>query len=237
VIPSIDLRDGKVVRLYQGDYDRQRVFSDDPMGVALEWQRQGAPRLHVVDLDGALLGAPGNLEVLRELAGRVAVPLQAGGGIRTLDTAHEVLGMGVQRIVLGTAAVEDPDLVRELLRLFGQEAIVVGVDARDGMVAIRGWKESTTASATELIRWMTALGVGRFVVTDIARDGTLTEPNFHSLAQVVQSTPAAVVASGGIASLDHLKRLAALGVEGAIIGSALYTGTLDFRQAVRAMEA
>ena len=147
MIPSIDLRGGKVVRLYQGDYDRQRVFSDDPMRVAMEWQRQGAPRLHVVDLDGAVLGAPGNLEVVHELAGRVAVPLQAGGGIRTLDTAHEVLAMGVQRIVLGTAAVEDPDLVRELLRRFGQEAIVVGVDARDGMVAIRGWKESTTASA------------------------------------------------------------------------------------------
>jgi len=235
VIPALDLREGEIVRLYQGDYHRQTVYSGDPLAVALEWERQGAPRLHIVDLDGAIAGSPVNLEVVSTIVSRVHVPLQLGGGIRTLETAQRIMDMGVDRIVLGTAAVEEPALVQEALNRFGDQAIIVGVDAREGRVAVRGWLEQAAVSATELVHRMTALGVRRFLFTDIGRDGTLTEPNFDSISQVVQSTEAAVVASGGISSIDHVKRLAEMGVEGAIIGSALYTGRIHLQEALQSL--
>jgi phosphoribosylformimino-5-aminoimidazole carboxamide ribotide isomerase len=232
IIPSIDLRGGRCVRLYQGDYDKETVYSDDPLGVALQWQEMGAPRIHIVDLDGAASGTQANLEVLRLLGKSMDVPLQVGGGIRDMSSAESIMDMGVQRIVLGTSAVESPSLVEQVCRRFGTEAIVVGVDARDGLVAIRGWREISSITAMGLIHRMTALGVGRFIYTDISRDGTLSEPNFQALEDLIEDCDAALVASGGISSIEHLERLAALGVEGAIIGKALYTGDIDLREAI-----
>ena len=232
VIPAIDLRDGRCVRLYQGDYDRETVFSDDPTSVALRWQDMGAPRLHVVDLDGAATGVPANLEALRRICEAVSVPIQTGGGIRSLESAERVLDMGVQRFVLGTIAVEDPALVEQACRRFGAEAVVVGVDARDGMAATWGWREATDVSALDLIRKMVALGVRRFVYTDISRDGTLTSPNFGAIEEIAAGCDASLVVSGGVSSAEHVERLASLGVEGVIIGRALYTGDVNLEEAI-----
>ena len=232
VIPAIDLRHGRVVRLYQGDFKKETVYSQDPVQVAQEWEKAGAPRIHVVDLDGARNGSPANLDVVGRIAASVKVPLQVGGGIRTLDTARSVTGLGVARIVLGTAAVRDSKLVREACQTLGPEAVVVGVDARDGKVVIQGWLESASVAARELMHEMAALGVGRFIYTDVGRDGTLKGPNFQAIAALVEEIGVPVIAAGGIASVEDLERLAALGVEGAIVGVALYTGAIDLREAI-----
>ena len=235
VIPAIDLKGGRCVRLYQGDFQREEVFSQDPVAVALGWQEQGAPRLHIVDLDGAALGRPMNLEAIKRIAGAVDVPLQVGGGVRDLDVAGDLLGSGVQRVVLGTSAVEAPDFVSRALESFGPEAVVVSVDARDGRVALWGWKEQAEVPALEHLARMGRTGVRRFVYTDISRDGTLTEPNFSAVAEVVAHTGLPILAAGGIATVEHLVRLAALGVEGAIIGRALYTGAISLPSALEAV--
>ncbi len=223
------------MRLYQGDYARETVYSEDPVAVALRWQELGAPRIHVVDLDGAASGAPANLEAIESIARAVELPVQMGGGVRDMETAERALGMGVARVILGTGAVEDPSFVERACSRLGREAVIVGVDAKDGMVAVRGWQESTNLSALELIHRMAGLGVVRFVYTDISRDGTLTEPNFQAVEEVASTAGVAIVAAGGIASVDHLKRLASLGIEGAIIGKALYSGDIDLREAVSAI--
>lgn len=235
IIPAIDLRQGRVVRLYQGDYRRETRFSDDPVAVARRWEAGGAPRLHIVDLDGARSGRPESVEAIRAIAQSVAIPLQVGGGLRRLDDIATILDAGASRFVLGTAAIEDTDLVRQAIRRWGDQAIVVAVDARDGMVAVRGWTESTTTSASDLVQRAQEMGVRRFLYTDISRDGTLTEPNFAAIAALLRETGATLLASGGVASVDHLRRLAEIGVEGTIVGSALYTGKLDLKAAIAAV--
>lgn len=232
VIPAIDLRGGRCVRLYQGDYAQETVYSDDPVEVALRWQSMGAARLHVVDLDGAASGEPANLDVIGSIARSITMPLQLGGGIRSIEAIEKALGMGAGRVVLGTSAVGDPGLVETAYRQFGADAIIVGVDARDGMVATRGWLETSGVAAIDLARRMTSLGVRRFVYTDIARDGTMTEPNFQAIEDLMKSADASVIASGGVSTLEHLSRLAGLGVEGAIVGKALYEGAIDLREAI-----
>ena len=234
IIPAIDLKDGRCVRLYQGDFDRVTVFAGDPAEVARRWEEAGTERIHMVDLDGARVGRPINLEVLSDILSSVKVPVQAGGGIRSRENVRQVLGMGVERVVLGTVAVEDARLVVQLCTTFGEEAIVVSVDAHEGMVAIHGWRERTEIEATTLVKRMGDLGVRRFVYTDVARDGTLTEPNFAAIERLVKETEQRVIAAGGISSVAHLTRLASLGVEGAIVGRALYTGDIDLREALEA---
>ena len=232
VIPAIDLRAGMCVRLYQGDYDRETVYSDDPVKVALEWQEMGARRIHLVDLDGAASGVQANLDVVRRIANAVDAPIQFGGGIRSAHAAEGILDMGVQRIILGTSAVEAPSFVEQACRRFGADAVIVGVDARDGMVAVRGWRETSSTSALDLIHSMAALGVKRFIYTDIARDGTLSSPNFNAIEAIVRGCDSFLVASGGVSSLEHIRRLDSLGLEGAIVGKALYSGDIDLREAV-----
>ncbi len=234
IIPAIDIRGGRCVRLYQGDYNLETVFADDPLEVALKWQSLGAPRLHLVDLDGAAMGGLRNREVIREIAKAVLIPTQLGGGIRHAETIKEVLQAGVERVILGTAAVENPDLVRETCRKFG-ESIIVAIDARDRYVATHGWLQDTTLEALELARAMVKLGVRRLIYTDISRDGTLTEPNFAAIGEMVDAVGVPVIASGGISSLSHLRILKRIGVEGAIVGKALYTGNIDLKQAVAAV--
>ncbi|MBI2873315.1 MAG: 1-(5-phosphoribosyl)-5-[(5-phosphoribosylamino)methylideneamino]imidazole-4-carboxamide isomerase [Chloroflexi bacterium] len=237
VVPAIDLRGGRVVRLHQGDYEKETAYSSDPVGVALGFQRAGAPRIHVVDLDGAAAGRPANLEVVRSIVAAVELPVQVGGGLRRMDAVARVLEAGARRAILGTVAVEEPSLVREAVARYGA-AIVVGVDAREGVVAVRGWLRESSLMATELIRNMASLGVRRFVYTDIARDGTLTGPNIQATAEAVRAageTGAAVIASGGVASVEHLQRLREAGVEGAIVGMAIYSGKLDLAEAIAAV--
>ncbi|MFH1775660.1 MAG: 1-(5-phosphoribosyl)-5-[(5-phosphoribosylamino)methylideneamino]imidazole-4-carboxamide isomerase [Chloroflexota bacterium] len=231
VIPAIDLRDGRCVRLYQGDYSREVVFSDDPVEVAFQWQSLGAPRLHVVDLDGAANGELGNRDIIREIASAVLIPVQLGGGIRQLTTIERLLKDGVERVILGTAAVEDRELVREACRSYG-ESVVVSIDAREGLVATRGWREQTELDAVSLAQSMVDIGVRRFIYTDISRDGTLTEPNFTAITEIITATESPVIAAGGISRLAHLEILKKLGAEGAIVGKALYTGDIDLKRAL-----
>ena len=225
VIPSIDLKGGRCVRLYQGDYAKETVFSDDPLGTAQRWESLGAFRLHVVDLDGAAGGQPHHLSMIAQIAAALRIPVQVGGGIRRMETIERYVKAGVKRVVLGTAAVENPKLVKEACQVFG-EAIVVGIDAQDGFVAVRGWKDKTSVLAVDMIEQMEALGARRFIYTDVARDGTLTEPNFQAISELMTKAKSPIIASGGVTSVDHLVRLSQLGVEGAIIGRALYTGDI-----------
>ncbi len=234
VIPAIDLRRGKCVRLYQGDYETETIFSDDPVEVALEWQSLGAPRLHLVDLDGAATGEPCNLDIIKEIAGAVLIPIQLGGGIRQLEIVEQLLKAGIERIILGTAAVKDPKLVEEACRRFS-ESIIVGVDAWEGHIAIQGWRQETGLNPIEFTQSMIRLGVKRFIYTDISRDGTLTEPNFSAIAELMSAIKLPIIAAGGISSLTHLKILKQLGVEAAIVGKALYTGDINLKQALAAV--
>ena len=232
VIPAIDLRSGLCVRLFQGDYQQETVFSDEPVSVALAWQEQGAPRLHLVDLDGAAGGVPVNLEVITSIIHNLTIPVQIGGGIRDLATAESLLSAGADRVVIGTAAVENASLVEDLCQKHGSQRVVIAVDAKDGLVAIKGWLESTEVKAQDLVEQMALLGVRRILYTDISRDGTLTEPNFEANADLVRTTDMAVLASGGIATLDHVRRLVDTGAEGAILGRALYTEAFSLREAI-----
>ena len=207
------------------------MFSDDPLDAALKWQSLGALRLHIVDLDGAATGELGNLDIIKQLATALLIPTQVGGGIRQLETVKLLLKAGVDRVILGTAAIENPHLVKEVCRLFG-ESIIVGVDAREGYIATHGWREQTELKVVEFARSMVQLGVRRFIYTDINRDGTLTEPNFTAIFELVNAIKLPIIAAGGIASLNHLKMLKQFGVEGAIIGKALYTGDINLKQAL-----
>jgi phosphoribosylformimino-5-aminoimidazole carboxamide ribotide isomerase len=231
IIPAIDLRDGKCVRLYQGDYNQQTIFDDEPLAVALRWYSLGARWLHVVDLDGAAAGKPRNMPTVEAIAKGSGLLVELGGGIRGEGVAEALLRKGISRIILGTSGVENVTLVERLCRRFG-EAVVVSLDARDGKVAIHGWREDTTIDALELSREMMGVGVKRFIYTDIKRDGTLTEPNFDMVNRLLAEAEVPIIVAGGISKLEHLGKLKELGVEGAIIGKALYTGDIDLGEAV-----
>lgn len=234
VIPAVDIKNGKCVRLYQGDYTQETVYSDNPLEMAIKWQSLGATRLHIVDLDGADLGVLCNLKTITSINDAVWIPLQVGGGIRCMETIETLLKMGVDRIILGTTAIENRELVKEACRRFGK-SIVIGIDVRDGKVATHGWKNETEFTPTELAIDMATLGVKRFIFTDISRDGTLTEPNFLNTFELVDSIRYPVIASGGISSVMHLKLLNRIGVEGAIVGRALYTGDIKLKRAQEAV--
>jgi phosphoribosylformimino-5-aminoimidazole carboxamide ribotide isomerase len=221
------------VRLLQGDYAKETRYSDDPVAVALRWQELGAPRLHVVDLDGARAGAPVNHEMMAAICTAAAFPVEVSGGIRAIATIEAAFEYGAARVQLGSAAVRDPGLVREAARRFPDD-IVVSIDARDGEVRTDGWTEGSGVRATDLAQQMAELGVPRIMFTDIRRDGLLTEPNFEALVAMVDALPIPVVASGGVTTIGHIERLAEIGCEGAIVGKALYEGLIDLPAALAA---
>lgn len=231
IIPAIDIKDGKCVRLYQGDYRQETVFSEDPVAVALNWQAQGASRLHLIDLDGAAAGRSVNIAVVEAIVKQTGLPVQLGGGIRDEATVSRLLNIGVDRVILGTVAVEKPELVKTLCRKFGQ-SIVVGIDARDGLVATRGWIMDTSATAVQLAKSMVDLGVKRIIYTDIVRDGTLSQPDYAGVVEMVEGVKAKIIAAGGISEVEHLRKLAALGAEAAVVGMALYTGRINLKEAL-----
>lgn len=232
IIPAIDLRGGQVVRLYQGDFSRETVYSGDPAAVAIEWQNAGVARLHVVDLEGARDGHLVNARAIEAVLGAVKVPVQVGGGIRSMETAEGLLEMGASRVVFGTAAVRDPNLIEAACAKLGSESVVVGVDARKGKVAVQGWKHTETNEAFDLVKSMVTLGVNRFIYTDIDTDGTLAGPNVDSVSTLMKEVAAPIISAGGIGSMQDLSALSETGVEGVIIGQALYQGKIDLRKAV-----
>lgn len=237
VIPAIDVLEGRCVRLYQGDYGQAQTFDENPVAVARQWAAEGASRIHVVDLDGAKAGHPVNLAAIEAIVRSVDVPVQVGGGLRDRTSAANLLKLGVQRVILGTVAVEQPDLVVQLCEEFPAQ-IVVGIDARNGKVATRGWLETSEVLATDLAQQMAAKGVAAIVYTDIHRDGTLQGPNLEALRELATSVAVPIIASGGVSSVTDLLSLLALepaGVTGAIVGRALYTGDIVLKEALRAV--
>jgi phosphoribosylformimino-5-aminoimidazole carboxamide ribotide isomerase len=233
IIPAIDLSGGRCVRLTQGRFDEETVYYDDPVEAALRWQAQGAQYLHVVDLDGAREGEPKNLDSLRRILQAVKVPLQFGGGIRTRERAVQLLEMGLDRVVLGTKVVDSPELVDKLCREY-PGSIALGLDHKAGRIAVKGWLEVSEFSLIELAQRMERSKPSTFIVTDISRDGTLQGPDTTLLRQLLQVIKTPVIASGGITSLEHLRTLSLLGVEGAIVGKALYAGIISLPEAMEA---
>ena len=232
VIPAIDLRAGRCVRLRQGRADDETVFSDDPVATARGWQAQGALRLHVVDLDGAFAGQPTQTALVREIIGALAIPVQVGGGLRDIGAVQTVLEAGARFAVVGTRAALDPRFLGEVCRAF-EDGIIVAVDASDGRVAVDGWTRVLDLQAVELARDAAAAGAAAILYTDIARDGMQSGPNVWSTEAVAKAAGIPVLASGGVGSLEDLRQLATIpGVDGAIVGRALYSGAVDLRRAL-----
>lgn len=231
IIPAIDIKEGKCVRLYQGDYDKVTIYSTEPEEVALSWQGQGATMLHIVDLDAAASGKLINIDVIKRIKKVVTIALQVGGGLRNRDAVRQLSDIGIQRFILGSAAIESPSLVEELSGSYG-DRIIVSIDARDGKVQIGGWLKSSNLTAGDLVLKMKDMGISRFVVTDISRDGTLSGPNFNFLEDMIRQSNLKFIASGGISRLEHISRLRDLGFEGAIVGKALYSGDIKLKEAM-----
>lgn len=239
VYPAIDIRGGKCVRLVQGDYSRETVYRERPEDAAADWARAGAAWIHLVDLDGAKEGRPVNRQAIGAIAGSAGIPVQCGGGLRTLEDVARLIGLGVSRVILGTAAIEDRAFVEAALASYGDK-IAIGIDARDGFVATRGWLETSAVKAETLARELAAAGAGTFIFTDISRDGMMKGPNVEAIVSLAQASGRAVIASGGVSRYEDLERLAGHerdGVAGAIVGKALYTGQIDLAEALRRLEA
>lgn len=236
VIPAIDLKDGRCVRLRQGDMAAETVYSEDIVAVARNWQQCGAGLIHVVDLNGAVGGEPKNLPQIEAVRKAVTVDVQVGGGIRTIETVRRYLKAGVSRVVLGTAALTDRAFLEQACTEFPRQ-VVLGLDARDGKVAVKGWTAVSETKAIDLLREVRGLEIGAVIYTDIARDGMLNGPNLTALKEVVASSAFPVIASGGISRVEDLLAVRLLGskIEGAIVGKALYDGKLDYQSAVAAL--
>jgi phosphoribosylformimino-5-aminoimidazole carboxamide ribotide isomerase len=234
VIPAIDLKEGKCVRLEQGLMEKDTVFCDNPAGQALEWQRQGAELLHIVDLDGAFAGVPKNRGAIEAIVKSVQIPTQLGGGIRDIQTIEAYLALGIGRVILGTAAQRNPELVEEACRLFPGR-IVVGIDAKNGLVAVQGWAELTGIKAVDLAKRFEGFGVAAIIYTDIARDGMMQGPNLAATKALAEAITIPVIASGGVSSLKDIENLLAIeasGISGVITGKAVYTGAIKLAEAV-----
>ena len=240
IYPAIDLRQGKAVRLRQGDPDQATVFDANPLKAAQRWADEGAAWLHIVNLDGAFGEKSPNFRVVARILDNVDIPVQFGGGLRDLEAVEDAFDLGVARIILGTAAVQNPDLLKLVLEKYGPESVVVGLDAREGRVAIKGWQQTTGASAADLGKRLHRLGAALALYTDIGRDGMLTGVDAEGSAGLAEATGLQVIASGGVAGLDDIRRLLAVahrGVEGVVIGQALYTGAVKLAEAIALTEA
>ena len=229
--PAIDLKEGKCVRLMQGDYDAVTIYGNNPSEMAKKWEDLGGDFLHIVDLDGAKAGQAVNQEAITQIIEAVQIPIEVGGGIRTMEDIGAQLNMGVHRVILGSAAIRNKALVKEALEAFGSDRTVVGVDAKEGRVAIEGWLEVTDVSALDFCKELESMGVQTVIYTDIAKDGMMQGPNLEETKKIVDHTQLKVVASGGVSCLEDLEALEKIGVEGAIIGKALYTKAIDLEEA------
>jgi len=236
VIPAVDIRGGRCVRLYQGRYDRETVFAEDPVEQARQWEEQGAGLIHVVDLDGAREGRPVNLEIIRRMVAAVAAGIEVGGGVRADRTLEALLAAGAQRVVIGTRALRDPDWARAMAQAHPGR-VVLGLDARDGRVAAQGWTETSSVPALDLARALDEAGFAAIIYTNIARDGAMTGPDVEATRRLAEQVRTPVIASGGIAGLDDVRRLAGLPISGMIVGRALYEGAVSLPEAIRVVRA
>mgnify|MGYP000865073896 FL=1 len=239
IFPAIDLHEGQCVRLVQGKKENKTVYSDTPGQVALSFQQQGAQYLHVVDLDGAFEGGPRNLKAITEIALSIKIPFQVGGGLRTRGDVERLLALGASRVIIGTRAVQNPAFMEDLLKHFGPDKIILGIDARDGLVAIEGWVEKSSLMALEFGKIMRKMGVKTAVYTDVSRDGLLQGPNLPSIEKMARSSKLKIIASGGVSTVENIKALKSmesLGVSGAIIGKALYEDKVGLPEALAAAQ-
>lgn len=234
IYPAIDIKDGKCVRLTQGSFSDVTVYGDEPVEIAKKWEESGAEFLHTVDLDGAQKGSGINRKAIIKIAQTLKIPVQTGGGIRTIEDIRELIGGGVSRVILGTVAVKNPELVDMAVKEFGDK-IAVGIDAKDGFVAISGWEEVSSVSALELAEQMCKKGVKTIIYTDIATDGMLSGPNVSAMKQMADSVSADIIASGGVGSIDDILSLIPAGVEGVIVGKALYAGKVELKDALECL--
>jgi len=238
ILPAIDLLDGQVVRLRQGRLDQRTVYPEDALYYASRWEEEGGNCLHVVDLNAAFTGEHRHLKLIEKLVSSLNIPVQVGGGVRSLPAAQQLLGAGAARVVVGTRAVEDRAFLDDLARHFGGDQVAVSVDAKEGRVAVKGWAEVSELNALDFIRQIDGVGIGSVIFTDIATDGMLSGPNFAALEQVLKIAQCEVISSGGVATMEHVRQLAAIpGLHGAIVGKALFDGTIDLAEAVAVANA
>ncbi len=235
IYPAVDIKDGKCVRLLQGRFSDVTVYGENPAETALRWESQGGKYLHVVDLDGALKGKNANGDAIKKICESVSVPVQTGGGIRTMEDIEYKLSLGISRVILGTAAVNDPDFAARAVDKYG-EKIVIGIDAKDSYVAIDGWEKTSSFKAVDFALKMQGIGVKTIIYTDISTDGTLKGPNIEAMREMAEKTDMDVIASGGVGCAGDIKALIPAGVSGVIVGRALYTGALDLTEAIKIAE-
>ncbi len=231
IYPAIDIKDGKCVRLLRGSFDNITVYGDDPAQTARKWESLGGEYIHVVDLDGALKGHGVNADAIKKICESVNVPVQTGGGIRTMEDIEAKLACGISRVIIGTKAVSDADFVKNAVERYG-DRIVIGIDAKDGRVAVEGWEKTSDFRAVEFAKKMADLGVKTIIYTDIATDGTLAGPNVAAMKEMADSVDIDIIASGGIGSIEHIRALVPAGVEGVVTGRALYTGNISLPDAI-----
>ena len=231
IFPAIDMKDGKCVRLEQGLFDKVTVFGENPVEMAKKWESEGGEFLHLVDLDGAKDGVPKNLEIIKDICKSINIPIQLGGGIRNKETVKILLDAGVSRVIVGTMAINNMELLKELVTEYG-ERIVVSIDAKDGLVAVDGWVNVSEVDSIDLVRELETIGVGTIVYTDIAKDGMMEGPNFDIYKTLSESTKIDVIASGGVSSIENVEKLKKMNMYGAIIGRALYTGDIKMKDAL-----
>jgi phosphoribosylformimino-5-aminoimidazole carboxamide ribotide isomerase len=237
VIPAIDLIDGQCVRLFQGKREAVTTYSNDPGAIAKRWESFGAELIHIVDLDGAFTGNQANLSAIKKIRESVEIPLQVGGGIRNIESITRLFSLGIERVILGTAAIEDPEFVKSSCSKYPGR-VLIGIDAKDGMVAVKGWKEVTSFNVRDIAGRLAVAGAAGIIYTDIARDGTLSGPNVKAVKEMVENVSIPVIAAGGVSSIEDIKKL--MGIKnlwGTITGKAIYSGTLDLREAIKAVRS
>jgi len=232
IIPAIDIKNGKCVRLFQGDYNRETIYFADPVYGAQKWESQGAQMLHIIDLDGAKEGRIANMKIIKKITGAVTIPIQFGGGIRSLSSIKELRGMGISRIILGTAALEEKDLLNKAIKLYG-EKIIVSLDVKNGALMKNGWVKKSKKTLLSTIEELKKRGVRSIIYTDIVKDGTLSEPNFKAIRSIKERTNMNVMIAGGISSIEQIIKLKNMDVDGVIIGRALYEGKINLKEVIK----
>ncbi len=231
IIPAIDIKNGKCVRLTQGNFESEKVYSEDPVAQALRWEEQGAQMLHVVDLDGAKNGVLENLKTIKKIAEQVSIPIQVGGGIRNIESVEALLSFGVFRVILGTIALDNKDELKNILKKYALQ-VAVALDTKNGKLMKQGWLEESDKSSVKTALKLEELGVQRFIYTDVVKDGTLTEPNYKEIVNLAKNVLVPIIASGGLSNISNIKQLRSIGIEGVIIGKALYEGKVDLKEAI-----